>query len=166
MIDQRGTVTCPRSHNGSGAELGPEPGAPASQPGVSRLLPASEAIHFGGGFTRKTVRGGFCPLPAACRALPCIKILVVGVSAITHFFPDGMLASDKEPLGKTAGVTCELISSPSLHRTAVLSFPFSRWGNRGQDRETSLCLITSKSLHWLFLQDNQQAPIYPSTWYT
>lgn len=90
MRIQRGTVTCPKSHSDH------------QNPGLlpPRLFPASEAIHFGGSFTYKTFRGGFCFSLPAYHGLAHIKILFVGVSAIIHFFPNGMLASDKEPWGR------------------------------------------------------------------
>lgn len=81
-------------------------------------------------FAKLSGVGCACSLPAY-HGLPCIKILIAGVLAIIHFFPNGMLAFDKEPLGK-ANVICKLISGPSLSRTGmVFSFPFSRWGKKG-----------------------------------
>lgn len=111
---------------------------------LSRLLPASEATHVAEGFTYKAFRGGFCPL---YHGLPCIKILIVGVLAIIHFYPNGMLASDKEPLGKTAYVICKLISGSSLNRKGmVFSFPFRRWGKKGPEQRNEPLL--SQTLPW------------------
>lgn len=76
---------------------------------MSGLLPLSLSfpgcVRLEGGF-------GEWVLPAQ-PGLPCLKILIVGVSAIIHFFPDGMLASDKEPPGKTVRVICKPIASPA-----------------------------------------------------
>ena len=134
MRIQRGVVTWPRPHS-------------TAQQGQRRIrtqgscFPAcrflgsfqlAEATHVAGGFTYKAFRGRFCPL---YRGLPCIKILIVGVLAIIHFYPNGMLASDKEPLGKTAYVICKLISGSSLNRKGmVFSFSFRRWGKKGPEQ--------------------------------
>lgn len=64
-----------------------------------------------------------------------------------HFYPNGMLASDKEPLGKTAYVICKLISGSSLNRKGmVFSFLFRRWGKKGPEQRNELLL--SQTLPW------------------
>lgn len=82
----------------------------------------------------------------AYHGLPCIKILIVGVSAIIHFFPNGMLASDKEPLGKTVCVICQLISSLGLSVAGRFSHsPLADGETEAQNRVTSLSLLISNT---------------------
>ena len=64
-----------------------------------------------------------------------------------HFYPNGMLASDKEPLGKTAYVICKLISGSSLNRKGmVFSSLFRRWGKKGPEQRNEPLL--SQTLPW------------------
>lgn len=89
---------------------------------------------------------GFALSLPAYHGLPCIKILIVGVSAIIHFFPNGMLASDKEPLGKTVCVICQLISSLSLSVTGRFSrSPLADGETEAQNRGTSLSLLIANT---------------------
>lgn len=85
---------------------------------------------------------GFALSPPVYHGLPCFKILIVGVSAIIHFFPNGMLASDKEPVGKMAYVIWKLMSSPSVSRTGRFSHSSLADGEmEAQNREMSLGLL-------------------------
>lgn len=100
---------------------------------------------------------GFALSPPVYRGLPCFKILIVGVSAIIHFFPNGMLASDKEPVGKMAYVIWKLTSSLSVRRTGEsFSFLFSRWGNGGPEQGNESGFAHPKYHHGLLLPNNRQ----------
>lgn len=124
---RRATVTCPRSPSRS-----PEPRAPASQPGSFKAPSGLRSNIFQRRLSLRSFSGvGFVLSLPAYHRLPCTQILHVGVLAITHSFPNGMLASDKEPWGRQGLLTWKLLSRCSLSSSgAVLSFPFSRWENR------------------------------------
>lgn len=137
---QRATVTCPRSPSRS-----PEPRAPASQPGSFKAPSGLRSNIFQRRLFLQSFSGvGFVLSLPAYHRLPCTQILHVGVLAITHSFPNGMLVSDKEPWGRQGLLTWKLLSRCSLSTVGrFYHSPSADGKTESQGREMSLGPLTS-----------------------
>lgn len=117
-------VTC----QWSGPGPGPEPRAPASSRAASRpRSPASWGLSSAS--------------PSAHLRLP----LSVGVSALTHLSPDGMLASDEGPWEGTGGGATPPISSSPAPAGARQGSPLADWETEAWNLERVLVCLSQKA---------------------
>lgn len=119
------------------------------------LLPASEATRFGRGFAYKAFRSGLCPSLLPTTGFLALKILIVGVSTITHFFQNGMLAADQGP----AHLQHRLEQARGGFPT-----PLSQMGKQRPSTGKRACVCSSQkaSVASAYKTTSRR----PSTWYT